>query len=151
MAKLTKAQKAAQAEAIKTLREILKPGDTVFCILRNISQSGMSRVISFLAPDHYRLDHLISEACEYRHKGNGLRVDGCGMDMGFSVVYNLSATLFPHGFGCTGSNCPANDHANGDRDRTPHGAMIEARGVGPVAYDHWHVNAGGYALRCAWL
>ena len=42
---MTKAQMAERDEAIANLREILKPGDTVYTILRHVSKSGMSRVI----------------------------------------------------------------------------------------------------------
>jgi hypothetical protein len=59
---------------------------------------------------------------------------GCGMDMGFAAVYGLSYALFGKGFECTGPNCPANDHSNGDRDYTP----------------HMHSD-GGYALKHRWL
>lgn len=159
MARLTKAQKAEQAEAIAKLREILKPGDTVSCILRSTSRSGMSRTISCLGgADMQSLDHLIARACDYPMGANyqGLKVGGCGMDMGFSVVYNLSATLFPDGFGCTGKGepgsgiyCPSNDHSNGDRDYTPHGPALRPGQLFPD-HSHWH-SSGGYALRHRWL
>lgn len=59
---------------------------------------------------------------------------GCGMDVGFSLVYNLGWVLFPNGFECVGERCPSNDHSNGDRDYSPH-----------------HHSDGGYALRQRWL
>jgi hypothetical protein len=34
-------------------------------------------------------------------KREGLRVSGCGMDMGFDIVYNLGRFLFPKGDGKT--------------------------------------------------
>lgn len=43
MAMSTQAEKD---EAAERLREILKPGDTVYCILRHVSRSGMQRRIS---------------------------------------------------------------------------------------------------------
>src|SRR3990167_5500047 len=64
----------------------------------------------------------------------GVRVGGCGMDMGFHLVYNLSRVLFPDGFDCIGKDFPANDHSNGDRDYKP----------------HTHKD-GGYALKQRWL
>lgn len=36
-------------EAIQELRNILKPGDRVYTILRSVSRSGMSRCIDFYA------------------------------------------------------------------------------------------------------
>lgn len=68
-------------------------------------------------------------------KGDALVVNGCGMDMGFHVVYELGYTLYGRdGFICIGERCPSNDHSNGDRDYTPHA----------------HTD-GGYALRYEWL
>jgi len=72
-------------------------------------------------------------------KREGIRVPGCGMDMGFHLVYSLSSALYPNGFECTGGmgrpfKCPSNDHSNGDRNYEP----------------HRHAS-GGYALRQAWL
>ena len=79
----------------------------------------------------------------------GLRVSGCGMDMGFHVVYSLSRVLYPDGFECIGEGCPSNDHSNGDRDYTPHLNGGKApHEPGYVA--HWHSN-GGYALRQRWV
>lgn len=142
-------------EAIKELREILKPGDTLYTILRSVSRSGMNRRISVVKLDgesQFHLDVLAGEKLlgynlgkrtgyfdgrRYERKlgnGDGVPISGCGMDMGFELVYQISSALFRDGFECTGENCPSNDHSNGDRDRTPH-----------------HHGSGGYALRQRWL
>jgi hypothetical protein len=88
------------------LLKILKPGDTVFCILRHVSQSGMSRRISFYSSDGNGglnwLDGYISKLLDYKRKirgPEGLTVGGCGMDMGFAVVYELGSALWPNGDG----------------------------------------------------
>ena len=39
------AKQQEREEAVRELREILKPGDTVFVSLKHVSRSGMSRVI----------------------------------------------------------------------------------------------------------
>lgn len=141
MATQTQADKRAeQAEAVKRLLEWVKPGDTVYTVLRQVSRSGMSRRIDCYqlvnGEPHY-LTGNVAKVCGYPfpRSGEGLRVNGCGMDMGFSVVYNLSATLFPAGFGCAGEGCPSNDHSNGDRNYTT---------------AHHHAD-GGYALKQRWL
>lgn len=99
---MTKANKVEQQKAIEQLREWLKPGDTVYTILRNVSRSGMSREIgvaimrdgSMLHPNY-----SVSKALNYRTgKRDGIIMGGCGMDMGFALVYNLGRTLFPEGF-----------------------------------------------------
>lgn len=96
MAKYTKADRE---EAIAQLREILPEGSTVHCILRHVSRSGMRRRITFIAilgKDNYLyLDGMIAPALGYSQAshGEGLVVDGCGMDMGFQVVHSLSYAL----------------------------------------------------------
>lgn len=159
--------KQEKAEAIAQLREWLKPGDTVHTILRNVSRSGMSREIGvvILRPDGVTLhpNWSVAKALGLRQgKRDGVIVGGCGMDMGFHLVSNLAYILYPNGFGCVGEKCRSADHANGDRDRTPHTAgdplyvkrdernrpaFTFAPSTGHV---HWHAS-GDYALRHEWL
>ena len=120
-----------RAEALESLRGMgIKPGDTVHTILEHVSRSGMSREIRLVylttgtdgRPIDFHPNHSASKLLGVRQgKKDGLVVGGCGMDMGFHVVYELSHNLFPEGFGCIGEGCPSNDHSNGDRDYTPHG------------------------------
>lgn len=39
-------------------------------------------------------------------------MNGCGMDMGFSLVYDLGRVLFRDNFRCIGKGCPSSDHDN---------------------------------------
>jgi hypothetical protein len=141
---MSKHSKHEREEQLAKLREWLKPGDTVHTILDHVSSSGMSRDIRLvlikaddngqpytLHPNHAAAVIL---GMPRARRGDGLRVTGCGMDMGFHIVYTLSAALFPDGFECIGENCPSNDHSNGDRNYSPH-----------------HHSCGGYALRHRWL
>jgi hypothetical protein len=135
-------QSQEQIDAIAELREWLKPGDTVFTILRHVSRSGMQREISVVINRDGAMLHpnwSVAKALGYRQgKSDGIIMGGCGMDMGFHLVYNLSRVLFPDGFTCAGrdaaARCPSNDHNNGDRNYAPHA----------------HKD-GGYALRREWL
>ena len=92
---------AVKQQAIDSLLKILSPRQTVSCILRDVSASGMSRRISFYAVGNGELtglDYLIATACGHKHSDKqGLIVGGCGMDMGFAVVYNLGRVLWPEG------------------------------------------------------
>lgn len=128
--------------AIGRLREMLKPGDTVYTVLRNVSRSGMSRLIDFYiveagsTSEHrpFCITGWIAEALEYpQGNGDALKVGGCGMDMGFAVVYNLGRALYPDGFKCIGvkKRCPSNDHSNREHNK--------------------HHSDGGYALRHSWM
>lgn len=144
---LTKAQKQERAEAIERLRQWVKPGDTIHCILRHVSKSGMSRTIQLVkfSPSE-RNPGEVSEAWigynaalvlgyPYDRRKEGIKIGGCGMDMGFALVYELGQVLFHNQpFICLGPSCPSNDHSNGDRDYSP----------------HTHSDAG-YSLRHRWL
>jgi hypothetical protein len=104
----TKAQQAEKTEAIEKLQAILSRGDTLHTILRNVSSSGMSRVISVVYVDPQsseilNLDYLISQLGVYKRtpsssRHDGLKVGGVGMDMGFAVVYDISQTVFNDGY-----------------------------------------------------
>jgi hypothetical protein len=88
-----------QIEAIKELRELLKPGETVYTILRHVSASGMSRVIDLFimrGNEPRRITWSVAQALGYAYdqKREGLGVSGCGMDMGFHVVYSLARVIF---------------------------------------------------------
>jgi hypothetical protein len=156
---LTKAQKTERSESLERLRGSLSPGDTVYCILRHRSRSNMSRVLQLvkMTPDGpYYLGWNVSTALgiPYDKKHEGLRIGGCGFDAGHEAVYSLARALWPEGFGCIGEKCRSNDHSNGDRDRTPHGAKngkpVSLGGTCEDVFSHWH-RAGGYALRQEWL
>lgn len=157
----TKKQAAERekSEACDRLREILKPGDTVYCILRSCSRSGMFRRVSLYAKttDGMRwLDGYAAKALGEKLKDgvDGIGVSGCGMDAGFHLVYSLGYALWPEGFGCIGKGCQSNDHSNGDRDYTPHATDEERKGADGTLCschkEHWH-QSGGYALRKEWL
>lgn len=176
---MTKKQTEDRDEAITKLRDWIKPGDTVYTILDHVSASGMSRAIRVVLPvarpacssihlpaewkteiDFLHPNYAVGIALGLRHWKrhgviqDGLILTGCGMDMGFALVYDLSRVLFPAGFGCIGVGCPSNDHANGDRDYTPHydGTPRHAAEVGQslIPHSHYHTD-GGYALRHRWL
>lgn len=50
---------------------------------------------------------------EYWRKSLGLKIGGCGMDMGFHVVNSLSYALYGEGYQCLGKGkCPSNYHSN---------------------------------------
>lgn len=138
--KIKAAAEAEREDATNKLREMFPPGSTVYTILRHVSRSGMQRSISIVGKwEDGRLgnvDWLAARALGYRldRDRGGLKVSGCGMDMGFHLVYSLSRVLWHGNFECIGQGCSSNDHSNGDRDRSPH--------------QH---SDGGYALRHCWL
>lgn len=131
----------AQIQAIEDLRVDLRPGTEVYTSISHVSKSGMSRSIKLYymyvdideKPHIREISYLASQAMNDKldNKNGGIKVQGCGMDMGFHIVYNLSYTLYPEGFLCVGEKCPSNDHFN--------------------QIDIDYHKDGGYALKQRWL
>ncbi len=170
-----KAQKEEeQREAIEELRALFPAGSTVHTVLRHVSGSGMSRAISVVTcKDGVPRDvsHLVAKATgdklDPRHRG--IRVGGCGMDMGFHLIYGLARTLY-RDFRCTGHDgskrgkrCPSNDHSNdwgqASRDGRAQGLdgqelrdYIDARLSSDLGFRRGRKHSdGGYALSQVWL
>lgn len=105
---MAKKSVSEQAAAVERLKEWIKPGDTIYCILRHRSSSGMSRVISLKGisidskgkPDISEYSYNVALALGYRYNRNheGVSISGCGMDMGFAIVDHLSHKLFGTGY-----------------------------------------------------
>jgi hypothetical protein len=137
-----KVPKERQAEALAMLQKFLKPGSTVYTVLRHVSRSGMMRRIDLYTFDKegtklFLTGYASSVLGEpWDSKNGGLKVTGCGMDMGFHIVYALSYALFKAGFKCIGKECPANDHHNPGREKYRKGIL--------------HTDPG-YALRQEWI
>ena len=86
-------------ESTEALLRWLKPGMTVCTILDHCSKSGMARDIRLVLTDADGPTHLSYHAARvlgYSMRGGAIRISGCGMDMGFALVYELSSKLFPH-------------------------------------------------------
>jgi hypothetical protein len=95
----------ARADLMKYFND--PPGDareagkyfTVYTILKHVSKSGMMRVIDVYIirnNEPLRLSWSVAEliGATYDRKHEGVKVGGCGMDMGFHIVNNLSMALF---------------------------------------------------------
>lgn len=95
--------KQNQQNAINTLLEILRPNDVIYTNLRYCSRSGMSRSISLHYIDEEKnmrdISGLAAKAMKDKidEKHGGIKIGGCGMDMGFALVYNLGCYLWPNG------------------------------------------------------
>jgi hypothetical protein len=127
MGKMTKAQKAEQEESRDHLRAMLKPGLEILCVLRHCSKSGMQRVIDLKVIVDGEIRGIgwsaaIAMGDRFDRNREGIVVGGCGMDMGFHLVYNLGATLWPKG----------TEKPHGTRNGEPD-------------------TSGGYALKSRWI
>ena len=97
----TEGEKIYRAQVLADIKKKVKPGQTIYCTLRSVSASGMQRRISLhtihkgeLIP----LDHAASVLTgrTLSDKG-GIVCNGCGMDMGFDLVYSLGYSIWPKG------------------------------------------------------
>jgi virulence-associated protein VapD len=98
---MTKKELKAQEieQTMQDLRNLLeKAGHTVYTQVLHVSQSGMTRAIAcYVAVDNeiINIDWYIRKLDMFSsHNKGGLKVGGCGMDMGFHVVYSLSCKLY---------------------------------------------------------
>jgi hypothetical protein len=83
------------------LRDMLGDKPNVYTILRSVSASGMSRHISLkivhkgeLIDITYLTARVLGDKVGDKFGCNTIRVNGCGMDMGFHLTYNLSSVLY---------------------------------------------------------
>jgi len=83
------------------LTHYVTDSSTVYTVLRSVSASGMTRAISLLVANGDKIEdityyaaHALGDKLIERNGSRAIRVNGCGMDMGFHLVYNLSSVLF---------------------------------------------------------
>ena len=101
-----KYSKEEKQEALERLKEWIKKGDTLHTTVRHVSRSGMMRHISvkhLKATDNperpvnvSNYDYHIARVLDLPEAPNyqGVKIGGCGMDMGFHLVYSLSRAIF---------------------------------------------------------
>ena len=101
-----KYSKEEKQESLERLRNWIKKGDTLHTTVRHVSRSGMMRYITtrhLQKSDHpdrevnvSNYDYHIARVLDLPEAPNfaGVKVGGCGMDMGFWLVYRLSRAIF---------------------------------------------------------
>ena len=85
-------------EAYDYFRTNLKKNETIYCIIKHVSQSGMTRHISFFYIRNNEprfITPRISDFLDYKMNKyhDAIVVGGCGMDMAFSVVHHLQEEM----------------------------------------------------------
>ena len=91
-----------QKEAIEKMKEDIKVGDLLYTQLEHVTKSGMTRYIKVRQiKDDYPYDwtYIASVALgwKYSDRYHAIKVGGCGMDMGFHLIYSLGMALWPDG------------------------------------------------------
>lgn len=117
LSKAEKARRAADArEAADALREIMttagmayphRPEETarrVYVTVTSVSRDGMSRQMKVLVGNSTtgNISNITRRVAlvlgwRYNDRHGTVVVGGCGMDMGFHLVYSLSQALYGHG------------------------------------------------------
>jgi len=85
-------------EAYDYFRTNLKKNETIYCIIKHVSRSGMTRHISFFYIRNNEprfITPRISDFLDYKMNKyhDAIVVGGCGMDMAFSVVHHLQEEM----------------------------------------------------------
>lgn len=96
---------ADRKEDINYLKKLLRKANyRVFTIVRSVSRSGMSRVIEPIvfvdkwSPFYVGASVANVLGWKQSQSSSGIKVQGCGMDMCFHLVYELSMALFGDGY-----------------------------------------------------
>jgi hypothetical protein len=103
MARYTKTE---QAEALDQLHALINKGDTLYTVIRSAAKSGMSRTIDVYVIKPQTRNGATTHGLTYlsgyiakvldlpRNNDGALKITGCGMDMGYAIVHELSSRMF---------------------------------------------------------
>lgn len=89
-------------QAIGRLRTMFPHDSVATTVVRHVTRSGMSRSISVLTTDSdgeirdvsYDVARVLGWSLD--HDNGGVRVQGCGMDMAFHMIYSMSRIIHAH-------------------------------------------------------
>ena len=99
-------QEDQQLSKQRLLSEYLNDTRTVYTVLRSVSASGMTRHISLVVAGldntgepalfdiTYHVSKVLGDKLNERNGYRTIKVNGCGMDMGYHLVHNLSSVLY---------------------------------------------------------
>jgi hypothetical protein len=142
-------------ERARKLLSDLKPGDTLYTVIRGVAKSGMSREISLyqiIDNQPCWLGWAASRLLDLPlTKRDAIRIQGCGMDMGFHLVYSLSYRLFPNGFGIEGELPLGRKIRPTSKEMAAKAVSRGAKFYGRNGDSSGWDNDGGYALNQRWI
>lgn len=83
----------------------IRIGGTVYLHHNHSSNSGMSHYFDVYVVAYgqiSKINHLVAQALGWTDKNSGtvrgVRVTGCGVDMGYHLVYSLAVKMFNDGY-----------------------------------------------------
>ncbi len=98
--KISKGKALYVEQCRDTLKSLLPVKSTVWTCIRSVSKSGMSRNVSFhtvVNGEIQNITYLVSVALRLKVTGDLVKLVGCGTDVCYDCVYNLSRTIHPDG------------------------------------------------------
>tara|TARA_R100000657_G_C4577733_1_gene41074 strand:+ start:268 stop:582 length:315 start_codon:yes stop_codon:yes gene_type:complete len=94
--------KSDKERAVEFLKDWFPKGSTAHTTVVHVARSGMSRHIKVFAISGDRIQNIsyyVSKLLGWRlTKNDAVFVSGCGMDMGFHLIYTLSSKLYEDGY-----------------------------------------------------
>ncbi len=105
-----------------------RPGTRVYTVVTHVARSGMSRSIQPMMGGINHEDEPIimdltwrvaraNPSLKFDRDHGGIKMTGCGMDMGFALVYEIGRMLYPDGFALApGQHARNGDKSNIDKD-----------------------------------
>ena len=84
------------------LRDLYPIGGSVTTLVSDVSSDGMNRTVTILAVRNGEICNVSNDVARVlgrKVKDGGIRVGGCGMDMGFAIVYELGRCLYGNSVG----------------------------------------------------
>ncbi len=121
--KYTQEQKNAEWDYLQQFRN-----KEIAAVIKSVSSSGMSRRIEFYADGYNRIGYSLAVLGNYSYNDKGLRVDGCGMDMIFSVLSKFNYFA-----------------AQKDTGKTIQ-ELLKTKECGERIYDKYFFNANNYRI-----
>ncbi len=155
--------KSEVQKVLDDLKQLLPPGTTVYTRLNHVSRSGMQRSITPLVLVDNEPHYLAWSVCvlfgQDLDRYDGVKMNGCGMDMGFELVYQLGYKLYPDGFGVkSGKGFRASTREELERYKmsseylgNPRGAEKPDTFCGRNGDTSGWDSDGGYALKQRWI
>ena len=98
------------ADAVQNAKEMLAKfapaGTTIYAKVLHVARSGMHREIAFYVVHNGEIVEISAWVAyvagfAFNHDHFAVKVGGCGMDMGFHVVYTLANRLYGEGYALT--------------------------------------------------
>ena len=83
--------------AIDRLKSFDWETDSLLIVIKSVSKSGMTRRMEIYSKtDNAWLTRSVARAIGWSMNDNGIKVDGCGMDMCFHLADTLTWALYGH-------------------------------------------------------